>query len=121
MQGEGGRDLILGGDGEGPQGLGPLHKHTVSLLRSECEGWGLTASALSLVLIHRSAWKVNPRKFVAPTLETLEGEHPVGLCSKPRYVGGCRPSAIDDCRAVLRRPTGERAALSDIHGDLVLP
>jgi hypothetical protein len=52
---------------------------------------------------------------------TLEGEHPVGLCSKPRYVGGCRPSAIDDCRAVLRRPTGERAALSDIHGDLVVP
>jgi hypothetical protein len=35
---------------------------------------------------------------------TLEGEHPVGLCSKPRYVGGCRPSAIDDCRAVLCRP-----------------
>jgi|SRR5215212_3028827 hypothetical protein len=61
------------------------------------------------------------RKFVAPTLETLEGEHPVGLCSKPRYVGGCRPSAIDDCRAVLRRPTGELAALSDIHGDLVVP
>jgi len=72
IQGEGARDRILG-DGEGAQRLGPLHTHTVSLLRSECEGWGLTASALSLVLIHRSAWKVNPRKFVAPTLETLEG------------------------------------------------
>ena len=67
----------------------------------------------------------NSQKFGVPTTldleRTLEGEHLVGLCSKPRYVGGCRPSAIDDCRAVLRRPTGERAALSDIHGHLVFP
>src|SRR5215211_373094 len=56
IQGEGARDRILG-DGEGAQRLGPLHTHTVSLLRSECEGWGLTAPTLLLALIYPSAWR----------------------------------------------------------------
>jgi len=67
IQGEGARDRILG-DGEGAQRLGPLHTHTVSLLRSECEGWGLTAPTLLLALIYPSAWKVNSQKFISRTL-----------------------------------------------------
>lgn len=56
-------------------------------------------------------------------LGALEGEHPVGLSRQPRHVRRGRPSAVDGSEAslVFARPTGERATLSDVHGDVVLP
>jgi len=66
-----------------------------------------------------------PERFLTPRrlYRHLKSEYPVGLCTQARHVRRARPPAIDDPQAllVLRRPTGDRAPLSDVYGDLMLP
>ncbi len=64
-------------------------------------------------------------RFLAPRrlYRYLKSEYPIGLRAQTRHVWRARPPAVDDPKAllVLRRPTGDRAPLSDVDGDLVLP
>ena len=66
-----------------------------------------------------------PRRVIlgtSPRSRGLEGKHPVGFRSELCYVRGGRPPAVDRGQAllVLSRPTGDRAPLSDVNGNLVL-
>ena len=66
------------------------------------------------------------RRINTPGLETrlfalLEGEHLVGLGGQPRHVGRGGPRAADRRQALLRRPTGDGAALSNVDGYPMFP
>src|SRR4028118_830235 len=58
----------------------------------------------------------------SPPAQALEGKHPVGFRSEPCHVRGRRPSAVERSQAllVLGGPTGDRAPLSDVDGNLML-
>jgi hypothetical protein len=58
----------------------------------------------------------------SPPAQALEGKHPVGFRSEPCHVRGHRPPAVERSQAllVLGSPTGYRASLSDVDGNLVL-
>jgi hypothetical protein len=73
-----------------------------------------------LALIHPSAYKGVPG--TSPRAQTLESKHPVGLRSEPCHVRRRRPPAVERGQAllVLGSPTGYRAPLSDVDGNLVL-
>src|SRR5215210_8973366 len=57
-----------------------------------------------------------------PLQVALEGKHPVGFRGEPCYVRRRRPPAVerDQALLVLGSPTGYRAPLSDVDGNLVL-
>lgn len=72
--------------------------------------------------IHPSIEKqARSRKLALPT--TLEGEHPVRLRGEPRHIRRRCPPAVNRGQAllVLGGPTGHRAPLSNVDGNLVLP
>ena len=54
--------------------------------------------------------------------EALEGEHPVSFRCEPGYVRGHCPPAVERGQAllILGSPTGYRAPLSDVEGNLLL-
>jgi hypothetical protein len=59
---------------------------------------------------------------ISPLSEALEGKHPVSFRSELRHVRGLRPPAVERGQAllILSSPTGYRAPLSDVDGNLVL-
>jgi hypothetical protein len=65
--------------------------------------------------------RVNTPGFKPRLFALLEGEHLVGLGGQPRHVGRGGPRAADRRQALLRRPTGDGAALSDVDGYPVIP
>ena len=65
--------------------------------------------------------RVNTPGFEAWLFALLEGEHLVGLGGQPRHVGRGSPRAADRRQALLRRPTGDGAALSDVDGYPMIP
>jgi hypothetical protein len=58
----------------------------------------------------------------SPRAQTLEGKHPVDFRGEPCYVHGHCPPAVERGQAllILGSPTGYRASLSDVDGNLVL-
>ena len=74
-------------------------------------------SALPLALFTGVRRKGGVRSSSSPT---LEGEYPICLRSEPSHVWWSRPLAVDNRRALFRRPTGDRATFSDVHRNLVL-
>src|SRR5919112_5486056 len=58
----------------------------------------------------------------SPLAQALEGKHPVCFRCEPCYVHGRSPPAVERSQAllVLGSPTGHRAPLSDVDGNLVL-
>ena len=46
----------------------------------------------------------------------LEGDHFVGLCAQPSYIGRRGPRPANDPKALLCRPTSDGATLSDVDG-----
>src|SRR5918992_534441 len=58
----------------------------------------------------------------SPWAQALEGKHPVCFRGEPCYVRGRSPPAVVRGQAllVLGGPTGHRAALSDVDGNLVI-
>ena len=65
--------------------------------------------------------RVNTPGFEPRLFALLEGEYLVGLRGQPRHVGGGGPGAADRRQAILRRPTGDGAALSDVDGYPMIP
>lgn len=74
------------------------------------------------VPIHPSVEK-QARSWKPALPSTLEGEHPVRLRGEPRHIRRCRPPAVNRGQTllVLGGPTGHRAPLSNVDGNLVLP
>ena len=62
----------------------------------------------------------DPGAIITGTTHVLEGNYFVGLGAQPRYVGRRCPSSTNDPKALLCRPTGDRATLSDVDGNLML-
>ena len=56
----------------------------------------------------------------SPWAQALEGKHPVCFRGEPCYVRGHCPPAVERGQALLGGPTGHRAPLSDVDGNLVL-
>jgi hypothetical protein len=71
-------------------------------------------------LVLERGWLATRLSFCA---SCLEGDNPICLREELRHIGWARPHAVDDLQAllILGRPTGDRASLSDVYGDLVLP
>jgi hypothetical protein len=62
----------------------------------------------------------DPGAIITGMPRVLEGNYFVGLGAQPRYVGRRCPRPLNDTKALLCRPTGDRATLSDVDGNLML-